>query len=99
MAAFDTDEYFVPMGNYTNLKDMLRDAEKGGTNVMSLRSSRGKLRVDKSIEVGDSKNAIEKASDATFLEAYNCDSGGSPKPSWAERARKQIYKTDYVLYH
>jgi len=99
MAAFDTDEYFVPMGNYTNLKDMLKDAEKGGSNILSLRSARGKLRVDKSVGVGDSKSAIEKDVGATFLESYNCDSGGSPKPSWAERARKQIYRTDYVLYH
>jgi hypothetical protein len=29
----------------------------------------------------------------------SCDSAGSPKPSWAERARKQIYRPDYVLYH
>lgn len=99
MAAFDTDEYFVPMGNYTNLKDVLRDAEKEGTNVLSLRSSRGKLRKDMSFEVGDSKNAIDKSPDVTFLQAYNCDSGGSPKPSWADRARKQLYRTDYVLYH
>lgn len=99
MAVFDTDEYFVPMGNYTNLKDVLRDAEKGGTNILSMRSSRGKLRADKSVEVGDIKMALEKAADATFLESYNCDSGGTPKPSWAERARKHIFKTDYVLYH
>lgn len=30
---------------------------------------------------------------------FSCDSAGSPKPSWAERARKQIYRPDYVLYH
>jgi hypothetical protein len=29
----------------------------------------------------------------------SCDSAGSPKPTWADRARKQIYRTDYVLYH
>lgn len=86
------------MGNYTNLKDVLRDAEKGGTNILSMRSSRGKLRPDKSIEIGG-KSSLEKSADATFLEAYNCDSAGTPKPSWAERARKQIFKTDYVLYH
>ena len=99
MAVFDTDEYFVPMGNYTNLKDVLRDVEKGGTNILSMRSSRGKLRADKSIEISGKSSSLEKSADATFLEAYNCDSGGTPKPSWAERARKQIFKTDYVLYH
>lgn len=35
----------------------------------------------------------------TFLEAYNCDSAPLPKPSWADRARKQIYRADYVLTH
>jgi hypothetical protein len=35
----------------------------------------------------------------TFLEAYNCDSAPVPKPSWSDRARKQIYRSDYVLYH
>lgn len=99
MAAFDTDEYLVPMGNYTSLKDVLKDAETKGANVLSLRSSRGKLRKDKSVDVGENAGAIDKSPDATFLEAYNCDSAGSPKPSWADRARKQIYRTDYVLYH
>jgi hypothetical protein len=35
----------------------------------------------------------------TFMEAYNCDSSPIPKPVWAERARKQIYRADYVPYH
>jgi hypothetical protein len=36
---------------------------------------------------------------STFLGAYNCDPSGTPKPSWADRAKKQLYRTDYVLYH
>jgi len=87
------------MGNYTNLKDMLKDAAKGGTNILSLRSARGKLRPDKSVEVGTDQSSLEKQPDATFLETYNCDGGGSPKPSWADRARKHIYRPDYCLYH
>ena len=35
----------------------------------------------------------------TYLEAYNCDSSPIPKPEWAERARKQIYRADFVPYH
>lgn len=31
--------------------------------------------------------------------AYNCDSSPIPKPEWADRARKQIYRADYVPYH
>lgn len=44
MASFDTDEYLVPMGNYTSLKDVVKDAEKKGTNILTFRSTRGKLR-------------------------------------------------------
>jgi hypothetical protein len=98
IAAFDTDEYFVPMGNYTNLKDVLLNAGAQGTNILSFRSSRGYLRQEHSVSVDDGR-ALEKSENKTFLEAYNCDSAGSPKPSWAERARKQIYRADYVPYH
>lgn len=35
----------------------------------------------------------------TFLEAYNCDGSQAPRPEWADRARKQVYRTDYVLSH
>lgn len=34
-----------------------------------------------------------------FAEAYNCDFEPPPKPSWAERAKKQLYRPDYVLTH
>jgi hypothetical protein len=48
MASIDTDEYLVPMGNYTNLRDVVRDAAEQGTNILSFRSTRGKLRYDSS---------------------------------------------------
>jgi hypothetical protein len=101
IVSFDTDEYLVPMGNHTNLKDVLVNAAEDGTNILSFRSSRGRLRRDKSDKVGSSEGteAIVKSPDKTFLEAYNCDSAGSPKPKWADRARKQIYRPDYVLHH
>lgn len=44
MASFDTDEYLVPMGNYTSLKDVVSDAAEQGTNILTFRSTRGKLR-------------------------------------------------------
>jgi hypothetical protein len=44
MASFDTDEYLVPMGNYTNLKDVVKDAAQQGSNILTFRSTRGKLR-------------------------------------------------------
>ena len=114
IVSFDTDEYLVPMGNHTSLKTVLQEAHpqeppqqeqhinnknnvtKKKTNILSFRSSRGYLRHDKSYRV---KRGRERLPNATFLEAYNCDSAGSPKPVWAERARKQVYLADYVLSH
>jgi hypothetical protein len=96
ISAFDTDEYFVPMGDNTDLRDVLRKAAKEDTNILSFRSSRAKLRRDASVPVGSGR---VKLPNTTFLEAYNCDGAGSPKPAWADRARKQIYRADYVLYH
>lgn len=96
LASFDTDEYFVPMGNYTSMKDVLRNAEDRGTNILSFRSSRGKLRYEKTEPKDDS---LVKKPSSLFLDAYNCDGPGSPKPEWADRARKQIYRPDYVLHH
>lgn len=40
-----------------------------------------------------------KLPNVTFLEAYNCDGSESPRPEWADRARKQLYRADYVPYH
>jgi hypothetical protein len=40
-----------------------------------------------------------KLSNRTFLETFNCDGSGTPKPSWSERAKKQLYRADYVPYH
>lgn len=84
------------MGNYTSLKDVVNDAAKGGTNILSFRSSRAKLRHDFSKDEGRGRIMLDNA---TFLDAYNCDSSSLPKPSWADRARKQIYRADYVKYH
>lgn len=30
---------------------------------------------------------------------YNCDFEKPPKPSWADRAKKQLYRSDYVFAH
>lgn len=99
IAVMDTDEYLVPMGNYTNMKDVLRNAASEGTNILSFRSTRGKLRLDSSEAADENGWGREKMSNVTFLNAYNCDLVRPPKPSWADRARKQVYRSDYVLYH
>ena len=47
----------------------------------------------------DLNGGREKLHNVTFLEAYNCDSSDIPKPEHADRARKQLYRADYVPYH
>ena len=42
IASFDTDEYLVPMGKFQNLRDVVQKAKD--TNILSFRSTRGKLR-------------------------------------------------------
>ncbi|KAL7560301.1 hypothetical protein ACA910_005203 [Epithemia clementina (nom. ined.)] len=97
MISLDTDEYLVPMGHHTSLPSVLQHAhDTTGVNILSFRSSRGKLRIDQSVAVSSGR---VRSNNVTFLQAYNCDSAGSPKPEWAERARKQVYLADYVLYH
>ena len=90
------------MGNYTNLRDVVLDAEKQGTNILSFRSTRGKLRYDHTTTTmtdGSASGNLIKKLDVPYLEAYNCDPTGLPKPSWSDRAKKQLYRTDYVLSH
>eukprot|EP00548_Thalassiothrix_antarctica_P002054 CAMPEP_0194153340 /NCGR_PEP_ID=MMETSP0152-20130528/56112_1 /TAXON_ID=1049557 /ORGANISM="Thalassiothrix antarctica, Strain L6-D1" /LENGTH=149 /DNA_ID=CAMNT_0038858569 /DNA_START=292 /DNA_END=738 /DNA_ORIENTATION=- len=103
------------MGNYTNLKHVVRDAyNQEGIKILTFRSSRAKLRFDSSreveIKVDDNEEEgatgkkrkiikiLQKLSNATYLQAYNCDSS-IPKPDSADRAKKQIYRAEYVLNH
>eukprot|EP00547_Thalassionema_nitzschioides_P015074 CAMPEP_0194240100 /NCGR_PEP_ID=MMETSP0158-20130606/6376_1 /TAXON_ID=33649 /ORGANISM="Thalassionema nitzschioides, Strain L26-B" /LENGTH=889 /DNA_ID=CAMNT_0038974739 /DNA_START=67 /DNA_END=2736 /DNA_ORIENTATION=+ len=96
MASMDTDEYMIPMGHHTSLKTVLEEASSSRTNILTFRSSRARLLYEKSKEIGGLRQMLDNY---TYLEAYNCDSSSSPKPEWAERARKQIYRADYVPYH
>jgi hypothetical protein len=95
IATFDTDEYLVPMGQHTSLRTVVEQATT--TNILSFRSSRGKLRY--AATEPDEKQGRVKWSNSTYLQAYNCDGSEPPRPEWADRARKQLYRSDYVLYH
>lgn len=46
IASFDTDEYLVPMGKHMSLRSVVEEATD--TNILSFRSSRGKLRYESS---------------------------------------------------
>jgi hypothetical protein len=92
---FDIDEYFVPMGKHTSLREVLEGPSNNGTNILTFRSSRSQLLYAKS-QGGETRAQL---GNATFLEAYNCDLARSPKPNWANRRKKQIYRADFVPYH
>jgi hypothetical protein len=94
IASFDTDEYLVPQGQHTSLRTVVQQA--GQTNILSFRSSRGKLRHAYSESIGKGRNRL---ANATFLQAFNCDGSSIPRPTWADRARKQLYRSDYVSNH
>jgi hypothetical protein len=100
IAHFDIDEYFVPKGKHASLREVLEGPQNNGTNILTFRSSRSLLLYDKSI-AQDSLNDVARVQmdNVTFLEAYNCDLAKSPKPNWANRRKKQIYRADYVPYH
>ncbi len=48
MASIDADEYLVPMGKYKSLRQVVQDADKKGYNILSFKSTRGRLRFDHS---------------------------------------------------
>ncbi len=95
MASFDTDEYLVPQGSHTTLRTVVEQATD--TNILSFPSSRGKLRFLYSDANRDSSRS--KMTNITFLQAFNCDGSPTPRPNWADRARKQLYRPSYVLNH
>lgn len=107
IAAFDTDEYFVPQGEFNDLRDVVMHAKSTGANVLSFKSTRAYPNyffLEKFANGGecgkeDDPKCLAKKHNATFIETYNCDFDPLPKPDWADRARKQIYRPDYVVSH
>ena len=107
VAAIDPDEYLVPMGKYDNLKDVLRDAGSKGTEILGFKSTRAFPRAelmepyydDGDCGTKESPNCLQKSENTLNLELYNCDVSELPKPEWAQRAKKQIYRPQYVLSH
>jgi hypothetical protein len=99
MASFDVDEFLVPMGSYTSLKQVLRDLPTN-VNIVDFRSSRTKLRLDATEPTSGQRSAPHcKISGIPFLQAYNCDTELPPKPFSCDRARKEIYRTSHILLH
>jgi hypothetical protein len=45
------------------------------------------------------KYDTRKDPNKTYLATYNCEPTTHPKPHWAWRAKKQLYRPDFVLNH
>ncbi len=107
IASIDTDEYLVPMGKYNNMKEVVSDAAKDDVHVLSFRSTRAYPNYEtmelfyNGGECGKKENplCLAKKDNITYIEAYNCDFSPLPKPGWSDRAKKQVYRPDYVLSH
>lgn len=107
IASFDTDEYLVPMGDYNSMREVVDDATKDGTQILTFRSTRA-IPIHTYMEPFHDHKDCGTETDPTclsvkpghlFSEVYNCEFVQPPKPSWSERAKKQLYRSDYVLAH
>lgn len=107
IASFDTDEYLVPMGDYNSMREVVDDATKDGTQILTFRSTRA-IPIHTYMEPFHDHKDCGTETDPIclsvkpghlFSEVYNCEFMQPPKPSWSERAKKQLYRSDYVLAH
>uniref|UniRef100_A0A7S1B641 Uncharacterized protein n=2 Tax=Corethron hystrix TaxID=216773 RepID=A0A7S1B641_9STRA len=97
------------MGKFENLRDMLDEAGEKGTKILSFLSMQSLPRFNMMVPIdSDEKDSICNNSkelpclgppkNATLLQTFNCNRL-KEMPSWASRAKKQIYQPDYVLSH
>lgn len=113
MAFFDTDEYLVPSGNWSSIRDWLQGGVKDGsigedTHILSFYETKAFL--DKSFtEPYNDENSPEcncegcqclsKIADATFLESF-CEPFPFPRKYPETKVKmKQIYRPAFVLNH
>lgn len=113
MISFDTDEYLVPQGDFTSMKEWLQDSVKTGkieprTNILNFHQVRSRLNkeflepyYDNGVDCKatcKSCHCLAKKPTATFFESF-CDHVPFPRPDWTGRAKKQIYRPAFVLNH
>jgi len=109
---FFLDEYLIPTGNWTSLREWLEHVTESDekTKILSFFQTRALPNVDTMLIDGIAANqgldakirggALVKDSNKTNLETYNCEPTLHPKPQeWAWRAKKQIYQPAFVLNH
>jgi len=107
MASFDTDEYLIPMGDYNNMKEVVDHATESGTQILTFKSTRAvpirsymePFHKHKDCGTESDPSCLSVREGSLFAEVYNCDFEKPPKPSWADRAKKQLYRSEYVFAH
>merc|ERR1712228_364751 len=92
MTTIDPDEYMIPMGEYTNLKDMLKDVKikQPNINIVSFKCTRAMLRYEHMRPMYDNNwckkndkqysDCVEKDPEKTFLATFNCEHYRQPGP-------------------
>jgi len=113
MASLDVDEYLIPTGKqWKNLRHWLEHVtdHEESTKILSFFQTRALPNIDlmiscdknfiaKNVNVLNS-TCLMKDPQISFMNTYNCEPTTHPKPqSWAWRAKKQIYRPDFVLNH
>lgn len=107
MASFDTDEYLIPMGRFNSMREVVDDATNSGTQILTFKSTRAApqrqymepFHEHKDCGTESDPSCLSVKPGHLFAEVYNCDFEAPPKPGWAERAKKQLYRSEYVLAH
>jgi hypothetical protein len=111
IGGFDIDEYLVPVGNYTSLKQLLDKLDSEDTRMFSFGSWRAwprRSKIEEPVEItkggkdycGRAKSCFELKvpPNTTMLQAYNCERQRGPKKE-VMPAEKQLYRADYVKLH
>jgi len=92
------------MGNYNSLVEVVDNAKKEGTHILSFKSTRARPLFtfmepfhehDKCGEQSDPK-CLNVKDDVLFVEAYNCDFEESPKPG---RCNSRLFLSRFITNH
>jgi hypothetical protein len=107
LAQLDVDEYLIPAGQWTDIQSWLKESVMSGkiennTNILSFFQTRAMPNIEfmESCNKDDQdQQCLMKRDNITFLQAYDCERTMLPKPDFGWRAKKQIYRPNYVLNH
>ncbi|OEU19268.1 hypothetical protein FRACYDRAFT_235318 [Fragilariopsis cylindrus CCMP1102] len=111
LAQLDVDEYLIPAGDWTDIQSWLKESVRTGkiekkTNILSFFQTRAVPNINfmdsctcNKDDDPDQQSCLMKKENITFLQAYDCERTVLPKPDYGWRAKKQIYRPNYVLNH